>query len=173
MENKLEIIVRDSGLEETKASVLLKNFSDYFKIADEWEKKAKKIVIKDESQKSEMSMARIGRLFLREKRIAIEKSRKALKEQSLREGKAIDGISNVLKSLIIPIEDYLYEQENFVSIKADKEAKILEDDRVEKERIAEEKRLKEEKEKQAKLEKENNKLKKEKGNLEKKRLIDL
>ena len=122
MENQLSIIVRESGLEKTKAKVLLDNFSNYFEITADWENKAKAIVVTDASQKAEMQMARVGRLFLREKRISIEKTRKELKEQSLRESKAIDGIANVLKALIIPIEEYLEKQEKFVEIKAAEEA---------------------------------------------------
>jgi len=44
MENQLSVIVKESGLEKTKAQVLLDNFSTYFQIASEWEKKAKTIV---------------------------------------------------------------------------------------------------------------------------------
>jgi len=114
MEDQLSVIVKESGLEKTKAQVLLDNFSRYFQLAADWEKKAKTIVITDASQTAEMQMARTGRLFLRQKRIVIEKTRKDLKEQSLREGKAIDGIANILKALIIPIEEYLEKQEKFV-----------------------------------------------------------
>jgi hypothetical protein len=67
-------------------------------------------------QTAEMKMAREGRLFLKAKRVDIEKARKELKEQSLREGKAIDGIANVLKALIEPTEEYLEKQERFVEI---------------------------------------------------------
>ena len=112
MENQLQTIVQQSGLEKNKADFILKQFQDYFKIAAEWEDKAKTIIVTDASQKSEMEMARVGRLFLREKRIAVEKARKNLKEQALREGKAIDGIANVLKALIVPIEEYLDKQEH-------------------------------------------------------------
>ena len=112
--NQLLALVRESGLVEAKAKILLENFSNYFEIAADWEKKAKMIVVTDISQLADMKMARTGRLFLREKRIAIEKTRKQLKEQSLREGKAIDGIANVLKALIIPTEEYLERQEKFV-----------------------------------------------------------
>lgn len=112
-ENQLVTIVNESGLDKSKADILLKNFQDYFEIAGDWEKKAKMLVVSDDKQVAEMKMAREGRLFLREKRIAIEKTRKELKEQSLREGKAIDGIANVLKALIVPIEEYLYKQEHF------------------------------------------------------------
>uniref|UniRef100_A0A6M3Y4Z4 Uncharacterized protein n=1 Tax=viral metagenome TaxID=1070528 RepID=A0A6M3Y4Z4_9ZZZZ len=136
--SNLATIVKESGLDSTKAQVLLDKFNDYFKIAAEWEKKAKTIVVTNESQTADMRMARTGRLFLREKRIAIEKTRKVLKEDALREGKAIDGIANILKALIVPIESYLERQEKFVELKqAEKEARK----RAAEERIAEEQRL--------------------------------
>jgi len=125
--NQLSTLVKESGLETTKAQFILDNFEGYFKIASEWEKKARTIVITDKDQKAEMKMAREGRLFLREKRIAIEKARKELKDQSLREGKAIDGIANVLKALIVPIEEYLDDQEKFVERK-EAEAKRIKDE---------------------------------------------
>ena len=161
MENQLQIIVKDSGLETSKANYILEKFQDYFKIADEWEKKAKTIVVTDASQAVDMQMARVGRLFLRDKRVAIEKVRKELKEQALREGKAIDGIANILKALIVPIEEYLEEQEKFVEIKAKEEAEKL---RIETERKAEEERIakeKAEKEEQERIRIENGRLKKE------------
>ena len=153
MTNQLEVIVKQSGLETTKAQYILKNFQDYFKIASEWEVKAKAIKVTDASQVGDMAMARTGRLFLREKRIAIEKSRKSLKEQALREGKAIDGIANVLKALIEPIEEYLDKQERFVEIQEEEKRetmrleveKRIEEERIEEERLtklADERRMK-------------------------------
>ena len=141
-ENQLAVIVRESQLEPTKADFILEKFTDYFEIASEWEIKAKAIVVTKETQKAEMEMARTGRLFLKEKRVAVEKARKELKEQALREGKAIDGIANVLKALIVPIEEYLEQQERFVEIQQEqKEAAMrLEiEKRIEDERIAKEK----------------------------------
>lgn len=142
--NKLELIVKESGLEKSKADVILQKFQDYFTMAGEWERKAKSIVVTDEKQTDDMRLARTGRLLLREKRIAIENTRKELKEQSLREGKAIDGIANVLKALIVPIEEHLEKQEKFVEFKvaAAIEAKRIEDERKAAE--AEQKRLQEE-----------------------------
>lgn len=139
-DNQLQTIVAESGLETTKARVILEQFEDSFAMAEEWEIKAKAIVVTDGSQVDAIAQAREGRLFLREKRIAIEKTRKELKEQSLREGKAIDGIANVLKALILPLEKHLDNQENFVKYKA--EAEAAERERVfqenEKKRLAEE-----------------------------------
>lgn len=142
MENQLQVIVKQSNLEPTKAKYILEKFQDYFEIASEWEKKAKAIVVTKPTQTAEMEMARTGRLFLKEKRVAVEKARKELKEQALREGKAIDGIANVLKALIVPIEEYLDQQEHFVEIQEEKkrEAMRLEvEKRIEEERIAKEK----------------------------------
>uniref|UniRef100_A0A6M3XB97 Uncharacterized protein n=1 Tax=viral metagenome TaxID=1070528 RepID=A0A6M3XB97_9ZZZZ len=140
--NELAIIVKESGLESAKAQVMLEQFSDYFKVAADWEVKAKTLAVTNADQVAEMKMARTGRLFLREKRIAIEKTRKELKEQALREGKAIDGIANVLKALIVPIEEYLEQQERFVEIKAAAEAEAR---RIETEKKAEEERIAKEK----------------------------
>ena len=122
--SSLAVIVKESGLEPTKAQVILDKFQDYFSIAAEWETKAKSIVVVNETQRADMDMARVGRLFLREKRITIEKTRVELKAQALREGKAIDGISNVLRALFEPIEEYLDKQERFVELKAFAEAEL-------------------------------------------------
>lgn len=160
-ENPLQVIVRESGLEIAKAQFVLEKFQSYFEIAAEWEQKAKSIVVTNESQTAEMQMARVGRLFLRDKRIDVEKARKKLKEQALREGKAIDGIANVLKALIVPTEKYLEQQEKFVEIR---QAKINEEKRkafeqkMEEERIAKEKAEAEERER---IRVENEQLKKE------------
>jgi hypothetical protein len=148
-ENQLQIIVRESGLEQSKAQYILEKFQNYFEIAAQWEQKAKGIVVTDASQKAEMQMAKAGRLFLKEKRVTLEKARKELKEQSLREGKAIDGIANVLKAVIVPIEEYLEKQERFVEIqKEEAEAahRAEVERRMEEERIAKEKAEAEERE---------------------------
>lgn len=160
-ENQLEIIVKESQLESSKAQFILENFKNYFEIAAEWEQKAKNLIVTRADQSAEMQMARTGRLFLREKRIAIEKARKELKEQALREGKAIDGIANVLKALIVPIEEYLDKQERFIEIEQEKKDTALRleiEKRMEEERIAKEKQEAEEREK---IRIENERLKKE------------
>lgn len=156
--NKLELIVKESGLEKTKADVILAKFQNYFELSADWERKARTIVVTDEKQIDDMKMARTGRLLLREKRLEIEKTRKELKEQALREGKAIDGVANVLKALICPIEEYLERQEKFVEFKvaAQLEQKRLDDERKAVE--AEQARLQAEAAEQARVRTENAKL---------------
>lgn len=165
--NRLISILKDSDLDQTKAKYILENFKDYFDIADEWERKAKTIKVVDENQLTDIKIARTGRLFLREKRIAIEKARKKLKEQSLREGKAIDGIANVLKALIVPIEEYLEKQEKFVEIKESLRIQAIKE---EEELKAEQKRIEQEREAQElqkKIEQENLRLRREAAEREK------
>lgn len=144
MDNQLQVIVQESGLDlnSSKAKEILINFQNYFEIAAEWEKKAKTIKVTDASQTTDMAMARVGRLEMRAKRLAVEKKRKELKEAALREGKAIDGIANVLKALMAPIEEYLDRQEHFVEIQ---EKERLERERIEVEQKAEEDRIAKEK----------------------------
>ena len=167
-ENQLSTIVKDSGLETTKAKEVLEQFGDYFKIADEWEKKAKMIIVKDASQTADMKMARVGRLFLRDKINDVEKFRKKLKDQYVRGGRAVDTVAHFLKDLMIPTRDYLHEQENFIKIK---QAEETERKRIEVEQEAEQKRVAAEKTEQERIEKErleNIRLRKEAGDREKK-----
>ena len=97
--------------------MVLKNFTDAFELAAKWEVHAKALIVKSEKDTDLMEMARVGRLKLREKRIQIEKTRVAMKADSVREGKAIDGIANVLKGVIVPIEEFLGEQEHYIKNK--------------------------------------------------------
>ena len=161
MGNELQTIIKDSGLTGNKAQDIVLDFQDYFAIAAEWDLKAKAIVVTDCSQKEDMEKARKGRLFLKEKRIAIEKRRKELKEDCLREGQAIDGIAKILKGLIEPIELYLEEQEKYVEIQqeaARRKAKFEADQKAEAERIESEKKAAEE---QKRIREENEKLRRE------------
>jgi hypothetical protein len=90
MGTDLVVLIEKSGLSQIQKNLMTEKFGEAFKIAKEWEEKACAIEVTDANQTADMKMARVGRLFLREKRIAIEKTRKEMKESSLREGKAID-----------------------------------------------------------------------------------
>jgi hypothetical protein len=102
------------GLEPATSHSLREAFEAYFRQADEWRAKALAIQITRPDQSREMQLARTTRLALREIRINADKTRKALKEDSLRKGKAIDGIYNMLAFAVEPLEKHLMEQEQFV-----------------------------------------------------------
>ena len=149
--NELAKIAKESGLPQTKSQALLEIFQEYFGIAAEWEEKANALTVVNESQTDLMLKAREGRKFLQEARIKLEKTRVSLKKFALLEGKAIDGMANVLKASIIPVEQYLADQENFVVNKKKAEAKARQEQAM---RDLEAKEAAEEKAEIEKLEKE-------------------
>lgn len=101
------------GLEPGSATTLRSAFESMFAQADQWMTSARAINVTSVDDKRQMKLARESRLALREIRVNAEKTRKKLKENSVREGKAIDGIANVLKALVEPIEEHLHELETF------------------------------------------------------------
>lgn len=128
------VLKLDEGLTPDTAQSLRAAFEGYFTQADEWRAKALAIQITRPDQIREMKLARETRLALREIRINAEKTRKALKEDSLKKGKAIDGIFNMLAFAVEPLEKHLLEQEQFIQrleeqrkakLKADREAELI------------------------------------------------
>lgn len=130
MTNELSNIVTNSELSSDEATKLQNVFTPYFDQARQMVEVASKIVVSDVSQTSEMAQARKIRLALKEIRVSVEKERKQLKEESLRKGKAIDGMANVLKFLIEPIEEHLEQQEKFIEIKEMEKRQKIERDRI-------------------------------------------
>ncbi len=123
--DKIIRIIENAQLDETKSLAIKNQFAEFASVASEWESKAKSILVTDVNQKDEMKLAREGRLILKNKRVEIEKRRKSLKEESLREGQTIDAIARTLKGFIEPIEVYLEDQEKFAERKeAEERAKL-------------------------------------------------
>lgn len=114
--NELALLVEKSGLETETAKSLQETFQTFLDQANQWKAKAGALVVTDVNQKREMQEARVARLALRDIRIKVEGRRKELKEDSLRKGKAIDSVANLLKGLIEPIEEHLEKQEKFAEL---------------------------------------------------------
>ena len=106
-------IIAESGVEPNTALQIKEAFLTMFADADQWAIAARKIVVTDVSQVQEMRLARNARLALKGIRVKAEAARKTLKADALAKGKAIDGIANVLKALIVPLENHLQAQEDF------------------------------------------------------------
>lgn len=137
--DKLTAIVKVSGLTGDKAEIILAQFRDFHNIAAEWEKRAQLIKVTNASQTDDMALAKTGRLLLRAKRNSIEKTRKFLKEDYIKGGRAVDQVANFLKELIAPTEKYLEAQEKWIEIEAKKMVEAAERsliEKAEKERIA-------------------------------------
>jgi len=120
MNQEITKLLENSLIEKSKSDYIIEKFSDFTKIANEWNEKANAILVTDESQKDLMLQAREGRLLLKAKRIEIEKTRKSLKEQSLNEGRLIDGIAKSLTALVEPAEKHLELQERYAEIQDQK-----------------------------------------------------
>lgn len=116
---------------EIKAD-LQKSFSPLFESAKKWEVAAKEIIVTDIKDVEGMKKARKLRLQLKDIRTETENIRKKLKKESLLKGRAIDGLANLVKFIIVPLEDHLEEQEKFAQIQEKKRLDELEEGRVKK-----------------------------------------
>ena len=113
VETKLEAAIESAHLEPATAQGLLATFKPLFAKAHEICATAENLRVTDATQVTEIKQARALRLALRAIRIDAEKTRKGLKEDSLRRGKAIDGVYNVLEYAVAPVEARLLEMEEF------------------------------------------------------------
>ncbi len=129
-DNKLIKVGEEYGIEDSKLQGLMQSYGEHFSMAKELVQGARDIKVKDEDDFENMEKARERRLSIRKVRIGVETIRKSLKEQSLREGRAIDGMANIIKALVEPVEDYLIGQEKY----AEELAKAKKD-KVEQERV--------------------------------------
>lgn len=127
--NPLYKLATDNGVDITDETA--KQFVCYYDQAREWLHKAKTIEVTAEDQAELMKTAREGRLFIKAIRVDVEKKRKELKEDSLKTGRAIDGVANLLKGLLEPIEQHLDKQEKFAENLAKERRKKLVLERVE------------------------------------------
>jgi len=116
-DNQLVIVASQTGLEENKVKNLMQRFSNSFSEAKSIVQQAKSITVTNETQVDKMMEARTARLKLKDIRVGVEKTRVELKAQSLRESNAIDGMANIIKALIIPVEQHLEKQEKFAEEK--------------------------------------------------------
>lgn len=110
----IEIVVPErEQLPPSLLSNIETGFKAAFEQAEKWRVQALAIKVTSIDQKAEMKLARTIRLELKGVRVAAEKTRKALKEDALRMGKAIDGVNNLLLAAVVPLEKHLEEQEQF------------------------------------------------------------
>jgi hypothetical protein len=121
-----ELVVVAHNLPENKVQGLLSSYKESMAKAKEIVSRARQIVVTSEDQVEEMQLARKTRLELKDVRCHVENIRVELKEQSLREGKAIDGMANIIKAIIVPVEEYLEKQEKYVF----EQKKIREDEEL-------------------------------------------
>lgn len=128
--NELVNVIDSSGLEVKTKEIIKQKFAHFFEQVKEWKEKAKDLIVTDESQTREMNMAREARLAMKEIRVAAEKVKKSLKEDSLRYGTAVQDVYNLIKGMVQPIERHLEEQEKFIEIRDTKRRIELAEKRI-------------------------------------------
>jgi len=114
--DRLIKVITDSKVEQPTALMLQNSFLPFYEKITEWSEKAKTLVVTDAAQTREMKMAREARLALKDIRVQADKTRKALKEDSTRYGKAVQSVYNLIEELIVPAEKHLEAQEKFVEL---------------------------------------------------------
>lgn len=123
-QTELVKIAQKEGLPSAVAESLVTTFVPLAEQAAALIESARSIVVSDPAQVTEIKASRTARLKLREVRIEIENSRKALKEDSLRRGQAIDAVARFIRDRIEPEEARLMDQEKIAErIEAEGKAK--------------------------------------------------
>jgi len=120
VKEKLEL-VNDSG-----RAVLVQEFSPFYVGAVPLIERGKAIKIKSVEDVSQMQEAREIRLELRQLRIAADKTRKRLKDESLRVGNAVQGMYNILMLDVEPMEKKLLDDEQHIErLEAERKRQLL------------------------------------------------
>jgi len=129
--NELVVIAEKSGLPEERVKSLVSTFVPNLLDAEKIIKEARRIKVTDEDQVEDMASARELRLQLKGIRIHADKTREALKKNALLEGNAIQGMFNIIKATIVPVEDHLLEQEKFAELQEEKRKEERHSERIE------------------------------------------
>jgi hypothetical protein len=130
--NALIVQIEQSGLKTAAALSLKEKFLPFFKQAMEWKSEIESIVITETGQVKEMKRAKEIRLAIKDIRVAVEKERKILKQDSLREGQAIDLIANTFKEILEPVEAEAKQKELYDEIQEELRKANLKIERTEK-----------------------------------------
>lgn len=123
------IMKYESGLDNEKHNALANKFNPYAASVQDLICAASKITVNGVEDVTGMKSARETRLKLKTIRVDVEKVRKEMKESCLREGKAIDGMANIIKYMIVPVEEKLQEMEDVARREEEKRVAALVEDR--------------------------------------------
>lgn len=100
------------GLSPSKADQLKAIYYPMIEAVQGFEKSVNELMSEEHSEEKARK-AKVLRLDIAKMRIKADKARKELKQQSLLEGRAIDGTCNTFKNAVVPMEEALKEVENY------------------------------------------------------------
>jgi hypothetical protein len=122
---EVALVIQQNQIAGPRATELQGAFREFFTEAGTLIEQAGTINIESADQLADMATARHLRLKLKTVRVSADKRREALKQDSLREGRAIQGFYNVLEHLIAPVEEKLLKMEQF----AEEQARLIKENR--------------------------------------------
>lgn len=131
-DNKLQVILAEQDIAKADLAKLVEVFGGPFEEAGNVLATYKDIVVIDEKDTAGMKKAREARLLLKKARTTVENSRKLLKADIVKQGRAIDSVARYVKDEIEPAEKYLQLQEDFAKIAEDNRKLKLKNERIEK-----------------------------------------
>ena len=94
------------------------------------------LVVKDINDKEGYDLCHAARMEVKEKRVAVEKTRKKLKEDSLEYGRAVDKEAKRITALLEPIEAHLLTQEKVIDDELERKRQALINAKLEEEAAA-------------------------------------
>ena len=116
-ENNMLAIIESNDLPSHMGENIKNIFGGLIVEAKNIAKESKMIIVDSDDDHDKMNEARKKRLLLKSIRVEAEKKKKTLKESIVRNGRAIDGVFNIVKAITVEAEQYLSEQENYTEIK--------------------------------------------------------
>ena len=128
--SELEKTEKQAGVDPEEGIVLRGNFSSFYDEIVEWRTKAREIKSTGKPDAEDVKLARVARLGLKKVRCEVERIRVRLKEKSLCQGKAIDGIARVLRDLCEPVEEKLASVEQYAERQEAARISTLTEERV-------------------------------------------
>ena len=127
-----DLQTQDFGLDNERQNALASRYNAVVSDLKTHIEAAKAITVASDTDTQGMQAARATRLALKAIRVNVENTRKALKEAPIREGKAIDGMANIIKYMIEPVEADLQAKEDFVRLAGERRKAELAAARAEK-----------------------------------------
>ena len=122
---ELAVVAEQASIPMERSQMLMTSFAPLYSEIQPLLDQAREINVIDPTQVTEMRQAGQLRRELKAVRCKVENLRKSLKESSIREGKAIEGMANVLKFIIEPAESRMEEIERFAErLEAERKANL-------------------------------------------------
>jgi len=102
-------VFRTTGINHQMQSVIEDGFTQAYKQAASYAHAASRIHVRGEDDEKSMLAAAGIHKKVRELRLSVEKTRKTLKDESLRTGQAIDAAARKIKGIVEPVETAMQE----------------------------------------------------------------